>query len=77
MVDADDTDGWVVVASNWQGRSAESAVLSIDWHRIVRVGGVTTDIADDGQHSLVFLENLIVDKRWYLLRQIDAVDKDI
>lgn len=79
MVDGDDTEGRVVETQHGQGGAGEGAVGVVDGDGVVRVGGVTADVADDGEFAALLGrgEGFPVHERWDLFGQVDAVDEDV
>jgi hypothetical protein len=80
VIDADDAE-WQVVAAlgelHGHGGFAESGVDVVDGDRVVRVGGVAGDVADDAQAARLGGERLGVDEGGDLGGQVDAVDEDV
>lgn len=60
-----------------QSGSSEGAALLIDWHGIVGIVGIATDITGDTKLAPRFCEGCEGDKRWDGLCEIDAIDEDI
>jgi hypothetical protein len=80
VVDADDTKRQVVAAlgeRHGHGRLAEGGVDVVDGDRVVRVGGVAGDVADDAQAARLGGERLGVDEGRDLGGEVDAVDEDV
>jgi hypothetical protein len=80
VVDADDTERQFVAAlgeRDGHGRFAEGGVDVVDGDRVVGVGGVARDVADDAQTARLGGERLGVDEGRDLGRQVDAVDEDV
>jgi hypothetical protein len=80
VIDADDAE-WQVVAALGELHGhcglAEGGVDVVDGDRVVRVGGVAGDVADDAQAARLGGERLGVDEGGDLGGQVDAVDEDV
>lgn len=77
MIYRDDRKRRVVISRHGQRRVRERAILRVNRDRVVRVGGVARDVADDGELALGRGERLLVKERRDRLGQVDAVDEDV
>lgn len=80
VVDADDAQRQAVAAlGQWHGnrRAGEGGVDVVDGNRVVGVGGVARDVADDTEAARGGRERLCVNERRDLGGQVDAVDEDV
>jgi hypothetical protein len=80
VVDANHAERQVIAALgklDRHGGFAEGGVDVVDGDRVVRVGGVAGDVANDAQAAGLCRERLGVDEGRDLGRQVDAVDEDI
>jgi hypothetical protein len=80
VIDADHAEGQTVAAlgkRNRHGRLAEGGVDVVDGDRVVGVGGVARDVADDAQAARLRGERLGIDEGRDLGGEVDAVDENI
>ena len=80
VVDADNAQ-WQTVAAlrerHWYCGLAEGGVDVVDGDRVVGVGGVARDVADNAQAARLSRQRLGVDEGRDLGGEVDAVDEDI
>jgi extradiol dioxygenase family protein len=80
VVDADDAERQVVATlgeRHRHGRLAEGGVDVVNGDRVVGIGGVAGDVADDAQAARLGGERLGVDEGRDLGGEVDAVDEDV
>lgn len=80
VVDADHAQRQTVAALGKRDRHcglAESGVDVVDGDRVVRIGGVAGDVADNAQAARLSRQRLGVDEGRDLGGEVDAVDEDI
>lgn len=77
MIDRDDGQARRRLGGDMHGGPLERGIDVVDGDRVVRVGRVARDVADDRQPPARRGQRLPVDKRRDGRRQIDAVDEDV
>lgn len=77
MVDRDNAQLWLTLNIDRYSWLIESGSDSVDWDRVVGVGGIGRNIADDAELAILGSQALHVDKVWNLRGKINAVDKDV
>lgn len=77
MINRDNTQLWTLLDLDRNSWLIESGSDSVDRHRVVRVGSISRDVADDAELAVWVLERSVVDKVRDLEGEVDAVDKDI
>lgn len=80
MINADHGQGQVRRFSTELDRDSrlrERRVDVVDRNRIVRVGGVTRDVAHDGKLAFRRCQRSLIDEGWNLGREVDAVYENV
>lgn len=76
MINGNDIERLGVLCLDRNGRLVKGSVDGVNWDRVVGVGGIARDIADDRQCTLS-IKHFACDERRNLGCQVDAVYKDI
>ena len=77
MVDGNDAEWWSslgLYSDSWLG---EERVDRVDWDRVVWVGSVAGNVADDAEFAVLRIKTVWADEWWDRVGEIDAVDKDL
>lgn len=77
MVDGDDAEWWSSLGFYGDSRLGKERVDCVDWDRVVWIGRVAGNVADNAEFAVLRVEAFWADEWWDWVGEIDAVDKDL